>query len=141
LNEATDNFLFERAEAEHAAAERKRETAVTKATAIATLAAALIAIIAGPAFDIAGLSDGAARWVMLSAIFVFLFAIGCTAGVLLVTVSPGERVSREEMDNWTTAVFREADALEHVRDFTEMFVSGRLRLRAPVRGEASGPPD
>lgn len=133
----TGTFLLERAEAEHAAAERKREAAVTKASAIATLAAALIAIVAAPAFDVAGLADGATRWVMLGAIVLLLLAIGCAAGALLVRPRPGDRPAQHELENWTTSEFRRADPVEHAGDFTRMFVraTGHLRV-ANERAEA-----
>lgn len=130
-------FLLERAEAEHEAAERKREATVTKATAVATLAAALIAIIAGPALDVGSLSDSATRWALLGSVVALGVAILIAALALAIGVDRGDRVSRRELDNWTTDEFRTADLPKHLHDFTEMFVEAAHNIRdANERAEA-----
>jgi Na+/melibiose symporter-like transporter len=125
----TIKLLLEQAAAEHRAAEGKREAAITKASGLATLAAALIAIVAAPALDMRSLSHSGTRWVMLGAILVLLGAIGCAAGALLVRPRPGERADAVELDNWTTPEFRQAALSAHSRDFIEMFVDATKNLR------------
>jgi hypothetical protein len=122
-------FLLERAATEHDVAERKREATLTKASAVATLAAALVAILAAPAFDGSGLAGGASRWFLLLAIFVLLIALGFAALALSRPVDPGDRPSREELDNWATHRFQEAEAHLHASDFTEMYVTATHSLR------------
>ena len=126
----TGEFFFERAEKEHESAERKREATMTKAAAIASLAAALTAIIAAPAFDVADLSSGASRWVLLGAIVAFLGAIGCMARVMLIQVTPGERVSRRELENWTSEDFWATDVVVHSLDLTRAFVRATQGIRS-----------
>lgn len=122
-------FYFERAEKEHEVAERKRDAVMTKTAAIATLAAALAAIVAAPAFDVAGLADGASRWVLLAAVLSFLAAIGCAAQALTIHVRPGNRVSRKEMDNWTSEEFWLTDDVERNLELTKGFVSATKGIR------------
>lgn len=125
----SDVFLFERAATEHDVAERKRDATLTKAGGIATLAAALVAILAAPAFDVSGLASGAIRWLLLCAIIALLGAVGFAALALSIPVEPGDRPSRDELDNWTTHRFQEANARIHVRDFTEMYVEAAHSVR------------
>jgi len=124
----TDAFLLERATIEHDVAERKREANVSKAGAVATLAAALVAILAAPAFEASELG-GTTRWILLLAVAAFLIAIVLAAVVLRSPVEPGDRPSREELDNWTTNRFRVAEARLHVQDFTEMYVLAAQNIR------------
>jgi len=125
----TDIFLFERAETEHDVAERKRDATVTKATAIATLSSALIAILAGPAFDLAGLDDRSTRWLLLCTILALLVSIGFAAAALSVAVVPGDRPSRIELDNWTTRGFQNSNVRNHARDFARMYVEATNNVR------------
>jgi hypothetical protein len=122
-------FFFERAEKEQEAAERKREAAMTKATAIAALAAALAAIVAAPTLDASGLSHGGSRWVLLASIVAFLAAIGCVAQAILIHVRPGERVSRRELDNWTSEQFWFTDVVVHALELTKGFVAATKGIR------------
>lgn len=135
--QVTGKFLFERAEKEYEAAGRKREAAMTKAGAIATLAVALAAVAASPALDTAGLAHGASRVTMLVATACFVAAIGCAVQVFRIRVEPGERVSRRELENWTSEEFWLADVAVHHLDLTKAFV--RLtdgQRRANERAEA-----
>lgn len=127
--EATGLFFFERAEKEHEAAERKREAAMTKASGIAALAAALAAIVATPALGGSGFADDASRWLLLTAIVCFLGAIGCVALAVLIHVRPGERVSRRELDNWTSEDFWATDVVTHALDLTKGFVEATKGIR------------
>jgi hypothetical protein len=127
--EAAGVFFFERAEKEHECAERKRDAAMTKATTIAALAAALAAIVATPALDSSGLADSATRWLLLGAIVSFLAAIGFVARAVLIHVKPGERVSRRELDNWTSEEFWLADVVTHAFDLTKGFVKATKGIR------------
>lgn len=123
-------FLFERAETEHEVAERKRDATITKAAAVASLGAALVAVLAAPAFDLTSLADGATRWLLLGAIVVLLISIGLAAAALGVVVTPGDRPSREELEDWVTTGFRTASKIDHLHDFTEMYVDATNALRA-----------
>lgn len=125
----SDAFLFERATTEHEVAERKRDATLTKSTALATLGAALIAILAAPAFDSGGLAGGAAQWLLLAAVAFFLAAVAFAALSLAVPVESGDRPSRDELDNWTTHHFQLTEARIHVRDFTEMYVEAAKDVR------------
>lgn len=124
----SDVFLLERAATEHEVAERKREATLSKAGAVATLAAALVAILAAPAFEASNLGTST-RWILLSAVVAFLAAILLAAVALWSPVEPGDRPSREELDNWTTHRFQTAEARLHVRDFTEMYVLAAQNVR------------
>jgi len=126
--EAADAFLLDRATTEYEVAERKREANLSKAGAIATLAAALAAILAAPAFDATELG-GATRWILFLAIAAFLSAIVLAAAVLRSPVEHGDRPSRDELDNWTTDRFQTADVRLHVRDFTAMYVLATKNIR------------
>ena len=123
-------FLFERAETEHEVAERKRDATMTKAAAVASLGAALVAVLGAPAFDLSSLADGATRWLLLGAIVIFLSAIGLAAAALAVVVTPGDRPSREELERWVTTGFRTASTTDHLHDFTEMYVEAANDIRA-----------
>lgn len=124
----SEAFLLERATTEHEVAERKREATLSKAGAVATLAAALVAILAAPAFEVSDLG-GTTRWILLSAVVAFLAAILLAAVALWSPVEPGDRPSREELDNWTTHRFQVAEMRLHVRDFTEMYVLAAQSVR------------
>ncbi|HEY7456643.1 MAG TPA: hypothetical protein VH703_05150 [Solirubrobacterales bacterium] len=126
---AAGEFFLERAEKEYEAAEKKREAAMTKATALAALAAALAAIVAAPAFDASGLGHGATRWVLLATIVAFLVAIACIARAILIHVSPGERVSRRELDNWTSEQFWLTHTVTHTFDLTKGFIEATKGIR------------
>lgn len=125
----TATFLFARAEAEHQAAERKREATVTKATAVATLSAALIGIVAAPALEVGGASGGFTKWLLLATIGALVGAVGFSALALMVTVSLGERASSREFGNWSTDLFQDADVAKHARDFTEMYFKATTNIR------------
>lgn len=125
----TDVFLLERAATEHEVAERKRDATMTKAASVATLAAALVAILAAPAFDSSGLGGGVSRWLLLGAVLALLLAIVLAARALASPVDPGDRPSRDELDNWTTHRFQAADARLHARDFTAMYVQAAHSVR------------
>jgi uncharacterized integral membrane protein len=123
-------FLMRRADAELTAAEDKRSATVTKATAVATLAAALIAVVAAPVLDGGSLAHSASRWILLAAIVVLLGSIVCAAGALLTNAEPGDRVIREELENWTTDEFAAASIEKHERDFTTALAEGAHNVRA-----------
>lgn len=125
----SDVFLLERATTEHDVAERKRDATLSKASAVATLAAALVAVLAAPAFDVSGLAGGATRAFLLIAIVAFVVSIVFAAVALWSPVDPGDRPSRDELDNWTTNRFQQANVHLHVRDFTEMYVIAAQSLR------------
>jgi hypothetical protein len=122
-------FLFARAETEHEVAERKRDATMTKAAAVASLGAALVAVLAAPAFDLSGLAHGATRWLLLCAIVVFVAAIALAAAALAVAVKPGDRPSRVELERWITTGFRAASTIDHLHDFTAMYVTATNALR------------
>lgn len=122
-------FLFGRAEAEHEVAERKRDATMTKAAAVASLGAALVAILAAPAFDLSGLAHGATRWLLLCAIVVFLASIGLSAAALAVAIKPGDRPSCLELERWVTAGFRAASTIDHLHDFTAMYITATNAIR------------
>lgn len=124
-----DEFLFQRAEIEHEVAERKRDSTISKAAAVATLSAALVTILAAPAFDVSGLADGATRWLLLCAIVAFLGSIASAAAALAVTVTPGDRPSRAELENWVSTGFRTASTINHLHDFTDMYVQATNSIR------------
>jgi len=123
-------FLFERAETEHDVAEKKRDATMTKAAAVASLGAALLAILAAPAFDVGGLADGATRWLLLCAMVAVLASIGFSAAALAVVVKPGDRPSRKELQEWIQADFRAAPTANHYHDFTEMYVTTADAVRS-----------
>jgi multisubunit Na+/H+ antiporter MnhB subunit len=125
----TDAFLLERATTEHEVAERKRDATQAKAAAVATLAAALVAILAAPAFDVSGLAGGVPRWFLLGAIVALLAGVGFAALALSNPIEPGDRPSRDELDNWTTHRFQAAEARIHARDFTVMYVEAAHSVR------------
>lgn len=125
----SDEFLLERAATEHDVAERKRDATLSKASAVATLAAALVAVLAAPAFDASGLAGGVSKVFLLVAILAFAASIVFSAVALWSPVDPGDRPSRDELDNWVTNSFREAEVHLHVRDFTEMYVLAAQSLR------------
>jgi hypothetical protein len=124
-----DEFLFERAETEHEVAERKRDSTISKAAAVATLSAALVTILAAPAFDVSGLANGATRWLLLCAIVAFLASIASAAMALAVTVTPGDRPSRVELENWVSIGFRTSNTTNHFHDFTDMYVQATNSIR------------
>lgn len=127
--ERASTFLMGRANAEFTAAEDKRSAMVTKATAVATLGAALIAVVAAPVFG-GSVTDAATRWILLAAIVVLLVSIGFAAAALLTNVDPGDRVIREELENWTTDEFAQASVEHHERDFTAALAEGAHNVRA-----------
>lgn len=63
------------------------------------------------------------------AILAFALSIVCAAVALWSPVEPGDRPSRDELDNWVTNSFREAEVHLHMRDFTEMYVLAAQSLR------------
>jgi hypothetical protein len=128
-----NEFLFKRAEAEYQVAEKKRDATITKAAAVASLGAALVAVLATPAFDLASLADGATRWLLLGAIVILLIAVALAAAALGVVVRPGDRPSRAELENWVTTGFRTASVIDHLHDFTAMYIYATNALRAANR--------
>lgn len=120
--QATGRFLFERAEKEYEAAATRREATMTKAGAVATLAVALAAIAASPALGTGGLAHDASRLMLLIATAFFVTAIGCALRIFRIRVRPGDRVSRQELENWTTEEFWVTDVVVHHLDLTKAFV-------------------
>lgn len=120
--QASGKFLFECAEKEYEAAGRKREATMTKAGAIATLAVALAAISASPALGAGGLAHDASRLMLLVATGLFVATVGCALRVFRIRVEPGDRVSRQELKNWTSEEFWVTDVVVHHFALTKAFI-------------------